>query len=126
MRFFLFAFLFLSGFSFRVSNPALMKFDEVKYNFGFIHQGDVVSHEFTFTNTGDEPLVITDAEVACKCTTVDFPKQPVAKGQKGIIKVTFDSKSAMDRQERTVLVKSNASNAPVTLTFKCVVLKAKN
>src|ERR1041385_5270226 len=114
MRFFLFAFLFLSGFSFRVSNPALMKFDEVKYNFGFIHQGDVVSHEFTFTNTGDEPLVITDAEVACKCTTVDFPKQPVAKGQKGIIKVTFDSKSAMDRQERTVLVKSNASNAPVT------------
>jgi hypothetical protein len=125
MRFLLFTFLFLSGFSFRVSNPAVMKFDEVKYNFNFIHQGDVVSHEFTFTNTGDEPLIITDAEVACKCTTVDYPKQPILKGQKGIIKVTYDSKSAMDRQERTVIVKSNASNAPVTLTFKCVVLKPK-
>jgi hypothetical protein len=125
MKKFLLLFLLLCEFSFRVSNPALMKFDEVKYNFGFIHQGDIVSHEFIFTNTGDEPIVITDAEVACKCTTVDFPKQPVPKGGKGIIKVTFDSKSAMDRQERTVLVKSNASNAPVTLTFKCVVLKPK-
>ena len=125
MRFLLFAFLLFSGFSFRVSNPATMKADEVKFNFGFIHQGDVVSHEFTFTNTGDEPLVITDAEVTCKCTTVDFPKQPIPEGGKGIIKVTFDSKSAIDRQERTVLVKSNASNAPVTLTFKCVVLKPK-
>ncbi|MBI3511002.1 MAG: DUF1573 domain-containing protein [Bacteroidetes bacterium] len=110
----------------RVSNPAVMTFDEVKYNFGFIHQGDVVSHDFNFTNTGDEPLLITDATVACKCTTVDFPKQPIAKGQKGTIKVTYDSKSAMDRQERTVAVTSNASNSPATLTFKCVVLKAKN
>ena len=111
--------------SLRISNPAVMKFDEAKYNFGFIHQGDIVSHDFTFTNAGDEPIVITDAEVTCHCTTVDFPKQPIAKGQKGIIKVTYDSKSAIDRQERTVIVKSNASNAPVTLTFKCVVLKKK-
>ncbi len=111
--------------SLRISNPAVMKFDEAKYNFVFIHQGDIVSHDFTFTNAGDEPIVITDAEVTCHCTTVDFPKQPIAKGQKGIIKVTYDSKSAIDRQERTVIVKSNASNAPVTLTFKCVVLKKK-
>ena len=117
--------LLLSGFSLRVSNPAMMKFDEVKYNFGFIHQGDIVSHEFIFTNTGDEPIIISGAEVTCHCTTVDFPKQPVPKNGKGIIKVTYDSKSAIDRQERTVTLKSNASNAPVVLTFKCVVLKPK-
>ncbi len=115
----------ISAFSFKVSNPALMKFDELKYNFGMLHQGDIVSHDFSFTNTGDEPIIITDAEVSCHCTTVTFPKQPVGKGQRGIIKVTYDSKSAIDRQERTVLIKSNASNAPVTLTFKCVVLKSR-
>lgn len=118
--------LLLTGaFAFRISNPAVMTFDSVKHNFGMIRQGDIVSHEFTFTNTGDEPIIITEAEVTCHCTTVDFPKQPIAKGQKGIIKVTYDSKSAIDRQERTVIVKSNASNAPVTLTFKAVVLKPK-
>ncbi|CAN5855852.1 hypothetical protein BH11BAC7_BH11BAC7_13910 [soil metagenome] len=125
MKHILFLFLLVTAFSFRVSSPAAMTFDSVKHNFGMIHQGDIVVHEFTFTNTGDEPLIITDAEVTCHCTTVDFPKQPLAKGQKGIIKVTYDSKSAMDRQERTVIVKSNASNAPVTLTFKAVVLKPK-
>ncbi|MEO5643056.1 MAG: DUF1573 domain-containing protein [Bacteroidia bacterium] len=125
MKRILFLFLLVTAFSFRVSSPAAMTFDSLKHNFGMIHQGDIVVHEFTFTNTGDEPLIITDAEVTCHCTTVDFPKQPLAKGQKGIIKVTYDSKSAMDRQERTVIVKSNASNAPVTLTFKAVVLKPK-
>ena len=122
----LLAVLFLiSVFAFRVSNPAALTFDSVKHNFGMIHQGDFVSHEYTFTNSGDEPLIISDAEVTCECTTVDFPKQPIAKGQKGIVKVTFDSKSAIDRQERTVIVKSNATNSPVTLTFKAIVLKRK-
>jgi Protein of unknown function (DUF1573) len=116
-------FVLLSGF--RDSNSANMQFDDLKHNFGFLHQGDIVSHDFTFTNTGDEPLTISETEVNCKCTTVDFPKQPIMKGGKGTVKVTYDSKSAMDRQERTVIVKSNASNAPVTLTFKCVVLKKK-
>lgn len=117
--------LVIASSAFRKPAQAKLSFDDLKYNFGFIHQGDIVTHDFTFTNTGDEPLVISDAEVACKCTTVDFPKTPVPKGAKGSIKVTFDSKSAMDRQERTVIVKSNASNDPVTLTFKCVVLKKK-
>lgn len=114
----------VSAFSFRVSSPAVIVFEDVKHNFGFIHQGDVVSHDFVFTNNGDEPVIIQDAEVTCTCTKVDYPKQPIAKGQKGTVKVTFDSKSAYDRQERTVLVKSNAEN--VTLTFKAVVLKPKN
>ena len=112
--------------SFRAANPAAMTFDDVKHNFGLIHQGDIVSHDYVFTNTGDEPIVITEAKVACECTKVDFPKTPIAKGQSGTVKVTFDSKSAFDRQERTVTVYSNAKNSPVTLTFKAVVLKPKN
>jgi hypothetical protein len=123
--FFLLLLIATATLSWRVSNPAAMTFTEVKYNFGFIHQGDIVSHDFTFTNTGDEPIIITDAVVTCKCTTVDFPKAPIAKGQTGTIKITFNSSTAIDRQERTVVVQSNASNAPVTLTYKCVVLKKK-
>jgi len=111
--------------SWKISNPGVMTFPDVKFNFGFIHQGDVVSHDFVFTNTGDEPIVITDAQVTCKCTSTDFPKQPILKGQTGTIKVTFNSQNAIDRQERTVVVMSNSSNSPVTLTYKCIVLKKK-
>lgn len=111
--------------AFTVAQPAEMKLDETKHNFGFIRQGEIVTHTFTFTNSGEEPLIISNAEVECTCTTVDYPKQPIMRGAKGTIKVTFDSKSALDRQERTVVFTSNAKNQPVTITFKAVVLKKK-
>lgn len=121
----LLSFLIILLSAFKVGDGAFMKMDDAKHNFGFIHQGDIVAYEYKFTNTGGAPLIISDCEVTCECTKVDFPKAPIAMGKTGTIKVTFDSKSAIDRQERTVLVKSNATNGPVTLTFKCVVLKAK-
>lgn len=121
----LLAFFAALSMAFTLALPPEIKIDDAKYNFGFIHQGDVVSHEFLITNTGDEPLLISDAQVQCTCTTVDFPKQPLMKGQSAKIKVTFDSKSAMDRQERTVILSSNAKNSPATLTFKAIVLKKK-
>lgn len=111
--------------AFTVAQPAELKLEETKHNFGFIRQGEIVSHDFMFTNTGSEPLIISNAEVECTCTTVDYPKQPVMPGAKGTIKITFDSKSALDRQERTVVISSNAKNQPVTITFKAVVLKKK-
>lgn len=118
--------LALLTFSFRnVTGPSL-NFKETKFNFGFIRQGEIVTHDFHFTNNGDAPLIISECEVTCECTKVAFPKEPVPKGGSGKISVTFDSKSAIDRQERDVIVKSNASNSPHTLTFKCVVLKPKN
>jgi hypothetical protein len=125
IRFAAFVLMMVALCSFTVSPPVLT-FDELRHNFGFIRQGEIVSHDFTFTNTGDAPLIISETEVTCECTKVEFPKEPIAPKATGKIKVTFDSKSAIDRQERTVVVKSNASNAPVTLTFKCVVLKPKN
>jgi hypothetical protein len=91
-----------------------------------LRQGAVAKHAYVFTNTGTAPLVISAAEVQCKCTTIDFPQKPVMPNATDSIVVTFDSKSTIDRQERTVVVTSNAVNSPVTLTFKAVVLKPKN
>jgi hypothetical protein len=111
--------------AFKPGAGPVMTFAETKHSFGFIRQGETVSHEYTFTNTGDGPLLISECEVACECTKVEFPKEPIAPKGTGVIKVTFDSKSAIDRQEREVIVKSNAANSPQTLVFKCVVLKPK-
>lgn len=121
----LFVILIAALSAFKPAAGPAMSFAETKHNFGFIHQGDTVSYDFKFTNTGNAPLIISNCEVACKCTTVDYPKTPIAPNATGVIKVTFDSKSAIDRQDREVIVTSNATNSPQTISFKCVVLKAK-
>jgi hypothetical protein len=100
-----------------------LKFADTKKSFGFVKKGEVVKLEFEFTNEGNQPLIITGAKVECSCTTVEFPKQPVAPAQTSKITVSFDTKSVYDRQDRIVEIISNAKNPGQKIRFKGVVLK---
>jgi hypothetical protein len=100
-----------------------LKFSHIKKNFGFVKKGEVVKIEFELTNTGDQPLLISAANVECSCTTVEFPKQPVMPSQTAKIIVSFDTKSVYDRQDRMVEIISNAKNPQQKIRFKGVVLK---
>jgi hypothetical protein len=102
---------------------AHLKVTDAKKNFGFVKKGEVVKISYTFTNTGNQPLIITDAKVECSCTTVDFPRQPITPNQTSTITVSFDTKSVYDRQDRTVEIISNAKNSSQKIRFKGVVLK---
>jgi len=105
---------------------ATISFDKTTQHLGFVHQGDTLHFTYTFTNTGNQPLIVADTKVQCSCTTVQKPDGPVLPGKQGIIKVSFNTSSAIDRQDRTVTVTSNASDSTVVLRFKCIVLKAKD
>jgi len=102
---------------------AKLSFKDTKKNFGMVKKGEVVKLEFNFTNTGTEPLLITDAKVECSCTKVDFPKQPIAPNQTAKVIVNFDTKSVYDRQDRVVEIISNAKNSNQKIRYKGVVLK---
>lgn len=117
------AILLLFGVSAKTVAQAKLKFEDPKKNFGFVKKGEIVSLEYDFTNEGNEPLLITDAKAECSCTSVEFPKQPIAPGQKQKITVKFDTKSVYDRQDRIVEVFSNSKNSPGSIRFKGVVLK---
>jgi len=112
-------------------NMADMKFEEekpdslrsVEFNFGTIKQGDVINHEFVFVNSGKEPLVITEAHGSCGCTVPQWPKEPIKKGEKGTIKVTFNSAGKMGLQDKTVTITSNAKNNPRIIHLKGTVEK---
>jgi hypothetical protein len=108
-----------------VKAQPVIKFDKTTQHFGFVHQGDTLRFEYTFTNTGNEPLVISDTKVECSCTSVEKPSGPIAPRKQGTIKVMFTTNTAIDRQDRTVTVISNASGPPTVLRFKCIVLKPK-
>lgn len=100
-----------------VKGPSV-KFDYLEYDFGTIKQGDKVQHDFRFTSNGSEPLVITQAQGSCGCTVPDYPKQPINKGEKGVIKVTFDSAGKMGAQDKTVTIISNSTGGAVVLHIK--------
>lgn len=116
-------FMLLSLFSFSVHAQAKMEIKDAKKSFGFVKKGDLVKLDYEITNTGKEPLIITDAEVSCSCTTVDFPKQPIAPGQTTKVTVNFDTKTVYDRQDRFVLLKSNDPKSPSKIRYKGIVLK---
>ncbi|MFQ5446625.1 MAG: DUF1573 domain-containing protein [Saprospiraceae bacterium] len=75
----------------------IMHFDERIVDFGTVKKGEVRQHVYTFTNMGDVPLAI-DIASGCDCTTLDYSTAEVKPGEKGIIKVTFDS-SKKDEDE---------------------------
>jgi hypothetical protein len=100
-----------------------LKFSETKKNFGLVKKGELVTMEYSFTNTGNQPAIITEAKVECSCTTVEFTKQPIAPNQSDKIVVKFDTKSVYDRQDRIVEIISNAKNSNQKIRFKGVVLK---
>jgi hypothetical protein len=96
-------------------NAADIKFDVEKFNFGTIKQGDPVNYEFKFTNAGKDPLIITEARASCGCTVPEWPKEPIKKGESGVIKVTFNSTGKTGQQDKTVTINSNAKNSSVIL-----------
>ena len=71
----------------------VMKFLGSVHDFGSITEGDTISHVFKFKNIGNMPLLISHASTPCGCTVPEWPKDPIAPGAGGEIKVTFNSKN---------------------------------
>lgn len=95
---------------------AKVAFAEYRYDFGNVKENKgPVSHEFTFTNTGNGNLLIIDATATCGCTKPEYPKQPIAPGHKGKVKVTYNPKGRPGPIDRTVTVKTNGSPKKVRL-----------
>lgn len=101
---------------------AAIKFAEDVYNFGTIpEKKGVVTHEFTFTNTGDAPLVIVDAHAECGCTTPEYPKAPVMPGKTGKIKVTYNPLGRPGSFTKSVTIKSNGKPKKAVIYIKGIV-----
>jgi hypothetical protein len=108
-------------------NGAVITFEKKTHDFGDIFEGDKVEETFKFTNTGTEPLIITDVQVTCGCTTPKgWPRDPIMPGGKAEITVAFNSAGKSGRQNKVVTVVSNAVNTDGTqISFSTNVLDKK-
>ncbi|MBC6492481.1 DUF1573 domain-containing protein [Flavihumibacter stibioxidans] len=102
----------------------LVKFAELKHNFGKIKQGTPVTHVFEFTNISGKPLVIENASASCGCTTPTWPQQPVAQGKGNKITAGFNA-AAPGPFDKTVFVKVSGADQPLELRISGEVLTAE-
>lgn len=129
MKNLLLSFLMLTiGFSATAQNAVkkaedVIKFKEIRYNFGKIKQGVPVTHDFIFANIGNEPLVIETASASCGCTTPTWPQQPIMKAKEDKLKAGFNA-AAPGPFEKTIFVKLKGVDAPYELKISGEVVAA--
>jgi hypothetical protein len=98
-------------------NAPKLKFDTTVYNFGTITEGQVINHNFTYTNTGKSDLVFRKIKSTCGCTVVNQDTKVVKPGEKGSLKVTFNSQGKKGAQTQSVLVICNDPVNTVTRLY---------
>ncbi len=90
---------------------------ESNFDFGKIKKGDKVEHIYEITNTGKNPLIISEVKPGCGCTAPDFTKEPIMPGKKGKVTLHFDSSSFEGNVQKYADVFANVEKAPIKLTF---------
>lgn len=98
-------------------NAPEITFETDVHDYGTIKQAADGNCEFKFTNTGKEPLIISNAVGSCGCTVPTYPKEPILKGQSAVIKVHYDTKR-VGGFTKNVTITSNAKTGTKVLTIK--------
>jgi hypothetical protein len=101
-------------------NAPEITFESTEHDFGTLPYEGNGTTDFVFTNSGKEPLVLTNVQSSCGCTTPEWPREPIKNGQKATIRVKYDTKRA-GSFTKSITVTSNAATSPVVLTIKGVV-----
>lgn len=98
-----------------------IKFDKTEHDFGEIEAKTNVETVFSYTNTGDAPLVITDIKSSCGCTVPkDWSRDPLAPGEKGEFTVKFNG-SGKNTVSKTITVTANTEKGTETVKITAFV-----
>ncbi|MCZ4408965.1 DUF1573 domain-containing protein [Cryomorphaceae bacterium 1068] len=106
---------------------AVINFSEKTIEAGKITQGELITHKFAFTNTGNVPLLISNVDGSCGCTIPrSYPKGKVMPGEGGEIEVEFNSDGKVGFQNVSIIVSANTIPAATQLLIKTDVVVPDN
>ena len=94
----------------------VMAFNETTFDFGSVPEGEKVAHTYVFKNTGNEPLILSDAKGSCGCTVPQWPREPIAPGGEAEVTVEFNSKGKKGKRNQKVTITAN-TNPPQTFIY---------
>lgn len=110
-----------------VSGAPAIQFEDKEFDFGTITEGEKVKHTFEFTNKGKSPLLITEVNPSCGCTTTKgWPKEPIHPGESGEIAIEFDSNRRPGQTNKTITVTTNSIPSTTVLKLKGLVVGPDN
>lgn len=101
--------------------PAIT-FQKEEHDFGQVIDGEKLTYSFKFENTGDKPLIISNAKGSCGCTVPEWPREPIKSGGKGEIVVTFNSSGRTGLQNKAVTLTTNANPSNKVIRIKSEVI----
>jgi hypothetical protein len=97
-----------------LTQGAEITFDKSTHDYGQIEKSSNGECVFVFTNTGNQPLKITNAKGSCGCTVPSWRKKDGsstwAPGESGEIRVRYDTKR-VGVINKSVTIQSNAMNS---------------
>ena len=98
------------------SSQAKIVFEQTEHDFGtFKEAAGPQSYNFAFTNKGGTPLILNNVQASCGCTTPEWTKKPIAPGEKGFIKVSYNPANRPGPFTKTITVSSNGEDARTIL-----------
>ncbi len=106
------------------SKIAVLKFKTEVVDYGTVTQNSEGTRLFTFTNTGDAPLLITKVKTTCGCTVPSYSKAPIMPGETGELNIKYDTKR-LGAFTKTVTVTSNAEGGNKILKIKGNIVASK-
>lgn len=105
-------------------NVAVIKFKTEIVDYGTITQNSDGTRLFSFTNTGDAPLLITNVKTSCGCTVPSYSKTAILPGESGELNIKYDTKR-LGAFTKTVTVTSNSEGGKKILKIKGHIITAK-
>lgn len=107
-------------------NYAQATFPEPTCDLGYINEADgIVRCEFEVVNTGTSPLIIINVKPSCGCTATNYNKKPIAPGEKGKIKVSYNPSGTKGGFRKSLVVKTNGREKRTTLYIEGSVIPKK-
>lgn len=91
------------------TNGPVITFKTTTHDYGEIYKGADGGYDFVFTNTGNEPLILSKPRSSCGCTVPSWPKEPILPGEENKIKVTYNT-TKLGAFNKSVTIYSNAKN----------------
>ncbi len=99
-------------------NGPEITFKTTSHNYGEIYYGGDGNFNFEFTNTGNEPLILTKPRSSCGCTVPHWPKEPILPGESSAIKVTYNTHKNGSFNKTVTVYSNSLKNKTVVLRIK--------
>lgn len=100
----------------------VFKFEKTTIDYGTIKQGSDGYRTFVFTNAGNAPIIVSQVTSSCGCTIPEKPKEPIMPGEKGSLKVHYDT-NRVGPFQKNIRITSNAKPTVVEVHIKGLVVK---